>query len=1708
MSKKTNIRSFTICIIILVALINGIVLKVSLAADHPLYTSGMYEASPPFVTSNAPVLVMLVMGRNHKLYYEAYNDASDLNGDGEIDAGYNPDFDYYGYFDSHLYYQYSGVRKQFEPVGQTGAEGAGSKNAPNGNYWSGDFLNYLTMTRMDCIRKILYGGYRSTDTDEETVLERAYVPQDAHSWCKEYRSVSYNRYDIRDYTPLDLPFGSSRHLFANTTPDDGDNPPELRVLENSAYRAWHWVAGEGNPAGETIVVRGINMGVTDNSPAEGLEDAADINKVPTVAILSKYLVRVKVCDEKAGLESNAKKYPGGPCKPIGILQRHGEPESMYFGLITGSYDKNMSGGVLRKNISSINDEIDPYTGYFKSINGIVRTINALRIYDYNYDAREYSGGLLTGRRMVEAEFPDWGNPVAEMMVEALRYFAGETVPNPAFDSASVIDERLGLPVPAWRDPYDDSTGFPACSRPMMLVFSDVNPSYDSDQIPGSHSIFGSMPEINIGNADTALNAATIADEIFDKEGLVGLHEIGQQGLSDDRVCTRKTVNSFGDIRGLCPGDPAKEGSYYSAAVAHYGFTRDLSAAKNKQAVTTCIAGIAPPFQAIEIPAGGGLVTLVPFGKKISTGNSIINGNATNGGEGGFQPSMTMTDMFVEKMKSFSGTFRVSFYGAEQGGSFDMDAVVRYDYQVYKSDGITPAKNDRDANEAGAIVKITVTCIQADMEHRAHLGYIISGTGGTDGIYLEVRDMDHPEESDASFDYYLDTPDGELPGGVWNDHKGLPLHHIRTFIPQKKATGASLKNPLWYAAKWGWFNDKDGNSTPTVDKDTSDTSEWDNDGDGYPDNYFYVTRPSKLEKLLGRSMVDIHRRPASGTAASVISTTRSGEGIICQSMFFPEYKDNQGNTVAWCSDVYALFVDAYGNMREDTNKNGRLDIENEDLNGNGSLNADEDSNANGKLDTEDRIIVFDGGTSVTDAVSIKKYRDADENCVIDDEHTYDRVGVHELNFLWTTAGWLNEISDAVSQRTYRSTEAGRYIFTFVDKDRDMVTDSGEQVSFSSISPAPSVADLVNRNTIYPYVQTYPISETANASLLAATKNVIDYIRGKDRSGFRQRQADYDNDGTVETWRLGDIVHSSPVFVNRPAEAYHMLYGDESYGNFCAVYHNRRGVVYTGANDGMFHAFNAGFYDMENKAFEKTLTRVSRTEFELGAELWAYVPFNLLPHLYWLTRPDYSHIYYCDLKPKIFDAKIFPADANHPDGWGTVLVGGMRFGGGAVTVDMDKSPDTVEDRLTMVSAYFMLDITNPEEPPELLGEISFPNLGYTTCYPAVIPMKKDNQNEWYLVLGSGPKGASGIPGVEDKGLTEATSNQEARLYVIDLKKLATDRELWALNSNGMFARVLATDPADTHVFQKLDVDSFVSDPVSADFNLDYSMDTLYFGVMSGDEVNGWGGKLRRVVIDNEADAALWDADSILLDLGPYPEDDMKGRPITSAPAVAVDPDGNRWVYFGTGRQFVQADFSNSDPQAFYGIKDVNGETVTETEIVNVTDLDVFEDGSVIDRADPIAPVSWLSVKMEIDSNKGWCVDFETATPEKNIGQSALLGNMLVFNTFTSSEDVCANEGRSHMYALHYLTGTPYFEPAAGFDKDEESDFGEKAGMKKKMKRRISLGKGFARAPNFHTGREKGSKTFVQTSTGAIQTLQLMNPGRTKSGMSSWKEIDIED
>lgn len=197
--------------------------------------------APPFISVDAPPVVMLVMERDHKLYYEAYNDATDLDGDGRLDIGYKDSIDYFGLFDSDKCYTYSVIgTPKFIP----------SRFAPNahatttdhycGNTdeWSGNFLNWLSMSRMDVIKRVLYGGHRSADNVDETVLEGVYIPQDAHSWGKEYAGT-----DTRQLTPFAVPTTGTRHLFCVTSTSSGD-AHVIKVALNETHRMWEWASCE------------------------------------------------------------------------------------------------------------------------------------------------------------------------------------------------------------------------------------------------------------------------------------------------------------------------------------------------------------------------------------------------------------------------------------------------------------------------------------------------------------------------------------------------------------------------------------------------------------------------------------------------------------------------------------------------------------------------------------------------------------------------------------------------------------------------------------------------------------------------------------------------------------------------------------------------------------------------------------------------------------------------------------------------------------------------------------------------------------------------------------------------------------------------------------------------------------------------------------------------------------------------------------------------------------------------------------------------------------------------------------------------------------------------------------------------------------------------------------------------------------------------
>src|SRR6478736_4664909 len=62
---------------------------------------------PLYTAANVPPKVMLTLSKDQQLFKKAYNDYSDLDGDGQIDTTYRHDIFYYGYFDPRKCYEYA-----------------------------------------------------------------------------------------------------------------------------------------------------------------------------------------------------------------------------------------------------------------------------------------------------------------------------------------------------------------------------------------------------------------------------------------------------------------------------------------------------------------------------------------------------------------------------------------------------------------------------------------------------------------------------------------------------------------------------------------------------------------------------------------------------------------------------------------------------------------------------------------------------------------------------------------------------------------------------------------------------------------------------------------------------------------------------------------------------------------------------------------------------------------------------------------------------------------------------------------------------------------------------------------------------------------------------------------------------------------------------------------------------------------------------------------------------------------------------------------------------------------------------------------------------------------------------------------------------------------------------------------------------------------
>ncbi|RJQ22240.1 MAG: hypothetical protein C4560_02660 [Nitrospiraceae bacterium] len=129
-----------------------------------------YCVVPPYVVQNVPPNIMIVLDNSGSMFNFAYSDGFETtvttddygcanSGSpctGFTNPGAYPTYKYYGYFNPDYWYTYSSNRfVQSDPKTGSGLTGARSKNS---NEWDGNYLNWLTMRRIDVTRKVMTGG--------------------------------------------------------------------------------------------------------------------------------------------------------------------------------------------------------------------------------------------------------------------------------------------------------------------------------------------------------------------------------------------------------------------------------------------------------------------------------------------------------------------------------------------------------------------------------------------------------------------------------------------------------------------------------------------------------------------------------------------------------------------------------------------------------------------------------------------------------------------------------------------------------------------------------------------------------------------------------------------------------------------------------------------------------------------------------------------------------------------------------------------------------------------------------------------------------------------------------------------------------------------------------------------------------------------------------------------------------------------------------------------------------------------------------------------------------------------------------------------------------------------------------------------------------------------------------------------------------------
>ncbi|MFC1868467.1 PilC/PilY family type IV pilus protein [Thermodesulfobacteriota bacterium] len=434
--------------------------------------------------------------------------------------------------------------------------------------------------------------------------------------------------------------------------------------------------------------------------------------------------------------------------------------------------------------------------------------------------------------------------------------------------------------------------------------------------------------------------------------------------------------------------------------------------------------------------------------------------------------------------------------------------------------------------------------------------------------------------------------------------------------------------------------------------------------------------------------------------------------------------------------------------------------------------------------------------------------------------------------YSTDGWIGDVKSYELDQQTGQVITTSYVFSAAAK----LEEKGWQNRVIATYDGTSAGIPFNMESLTNEQKEYLYSGWEESGVTVS--EIVNYLRGDE-----SRTVDEGGEFRNRLQIFGDVVHSSPLFVN--------------------------GLLYTGGNDGMLHAFSA----------------------EDGEELFSYVPNLIFENLNMLPDPNYRHLYYVDLTPA---SKVVQYTSGEDTVNKTILMGGLGKGGkGYYCLDISGVTDETVITESALAAKVMWEF-----PRSGVTDADINDLGFSFSRPAIVKSYDDNY-PWIAIFGNGYNSMS----------------SHAVLFIMNpltgdlIKKIDTG----IVVEGGSQCNGMSTPIAIDHNFDgKVDY-VYAGDLYGNMWKFDLTdTDYMNWGVAYGVDTNYDG-----VINYNEDDGESADVPAAL-----FTARDPLGipQPITTKPDVMKHCGQEGFmVIFGTGRYLGETDFLNYDIQSMYGIWD---------------------------------------------------------------------------------------------------------------------------------------------------------------------------------------------